>query len=259
MSRSATTSTRAGGTSPSDLLTVPGFGRGPRSRLGWSEPESGIQTDLDLYLLDAGTGAIVANTVVNNIQSGSASEMLDYVNPSAGTKTFKLVIGRFTGGTPRIKVIFNRPSAFTSVQWNTSTLGDIVGPTTYGHNAPLTGASVAATPFDNSDRIEEFSSPRPCALLLGAGARLVACRGNEPVSGEANRLFRYRWCVELVLRRAGRAVPLLRHVRLGAARRGSRCVTTTGPAVPDTSPDPRRSVPRGARSATSIRTWQAPA
>jgi hypothetical protein len=154
------------GVSSSDLLTVPGDSGGGSNgvsvMLGWSQPQFGVTTDFDLYLLNATSGAIVARAIVLNIQSGDASETLDYVNTSQSTAKYRLVIARSRGaGSPRIKVIFPSPSAFTDVQWRTSLGGDIVGPTIYGHNAPLAGASVAATPFDRSDQVELFSSRGP--------------------------------------------------------------------------------------------------
>ncbi len=53
-----------GGTASHDLLTVPGDTTNERNvvsvALGWSQPQFGIATDLDLYLLDQ-AGRIVAN------------------------------------------------------------------------------------------------------------------------------------------------------------------------------------------------------
>ena len=166
------------GTSSTDQLTVPGdadLGENQvRVALGWSEPQFGITTDFDLYLLNS-SGAIAANTIANNIQSGEASEILNFPNTTGSTQNYRLVIARYQKGpaVPRVKVVFNRPSAFTAVQWHPTTGTDIVGPTTYGHNAPLQGASVAATPYDKPDRIEPFSSRGP-ALYCWAPVRGTA-------------------------------------------------------------------------------------
>lgn len=156
------------GISAIDQLTVAGDGSAAardenevRVSLGWSQPQFGITADFDLYLLDQ-SDAIVASAIVPNIRSGMASENLGWVNYTGATQNYRLVIARHAGtAAPRIKVIFGRPSAFTAVQWNVSAGGDIVGPTIYGHNAPLKGASVAATPFYNSNIIETYSSRGP--------------------------------------------------------------------------------------------------
>ena len=86
------------GTSSTDQLTVPGdadLGENQvRVALGWSEPQFGITTDFDLYLLNS-SGAIVANTIANNIQSGEASEILNYPNTTGSTQNYRLVIARY--------------------------------------------------------------------------------------------------------------------------------------------------------------------
>ena len=53
-----------------------------------------------------------------------------------------------TGNTPKFKfVTFSQDTyVYDSVQFPTSSGGDIIGPSTFGHSAPLSGASVGAVP-----------------------------------------------------------------------------------------------------------------
>ena len=134
--------------------------------LGWAQPMNGVTTDLDAYLL--GTGLPVANTPrsedVNTGVGNRPAEVLGYTNQSGATQNLGLVINRYTGngggnsGTPRLKLI---ALDGTPSEYLTSSGGDIVGPTIFGHNGAASAMSTAAVPFDSANTIEPFSSRGP--------------------------------------------------------------------------------------------------
>ncbi|MEZ5205017.1 MAG: fibronectin type III domain-containing protein [Acidimicrobiales bacterium] len=145
-----------------DLLTVNNGGK-LVIKLGYNEPQYEIDTDLDLFLVDTSTNSVVANAYVNNkTSSKQAYELLSYTNSSGAAKTYRLVVGRYRSNSiPQLKLIFLSASGLTSVQWNTTSGGDTVGPTGYGHNMMRGAGSVAAIRYDSTTAPETFSSRGP--------------------------------------------------------------------------------------------------
>jgi len=128
--------------------------------LGWSEPRYGVTTNLDFFLVDTATNAIVESGTDDNGATGLPSEFLFYGGGSSPTR-LRLVIGRRSGtGTPRLKWVSNQ-TRFTAVQWNASSGTDVVGPTIYGHNAAMAAVTVGAVPADDSSAAEPFTSQGP--------------------------------------------------------------------------------------------------
>lgn len=125
--------------------------------LGWSEPQNGITTDLDFCLMNS-TGTTISGCGEDpSIATGMAFEFLNFTG--AGPRN--LVVVRYAGaGTPRLKFISHR-SDLTSVDYATTSGGDIVGPTIFGHNASIPGVTVGAVPYTNSSTLEWFSSWGP--------------------------------------------------------------------------------------------------
>lgn len=149
------------GVDAGDLLTV-GAGGELLIKLGYNEPQYGITTDLDLFLVDNATGSVVASAVLDNVgTSRQAYELLSFTNPSGTTKAYRLVVGRYGGSTPRFKLVFMTADGLTSVQWNTSSGTDVVGPTSYGHNMMRGAGSIAAIRYNTSSAPESFSSRGP--------------------------------------------------------------------------------------------------
>lgn len=130
-----------------------------RYSLGWSEPQNGVTTDLDLCLVDSTSANVYGCAADDNGLTGLASEYSTWDitgNPGAAW-----VIVRFSGtSTPRLKLISHR-SGLTAVEYSTGTGGDIVGPTIFGHNASIPGVTVGAVPFNDSSTLELFSSFGP--------------------------------------------------------------------------------------------------
>lgn len=169
------------GVSNGDTLTVNNGGK-VKFSLGWNEPQLGVTTNLDAYLIDQSTGSVVASSTTNNLSSQNTFEFVSFTNASGVAKNYKVVIGRLAGSaTPRFKFILHRPSGFTAVQWNTSSGGDIIGPTIFGHNANLVAGSIAAVPYYDSATVETYSSRGPTTYCFGpvgfvAAAPLPSCQ-----------------------------------------------------------------------------------
>ena len=131
--------------------------------LGWNEPQFGIATDLDFCVLNHSTGAVIACSAADSILTQKAFEAWSI----SGSGSADLVVARYAGtGTPRFKTISWR-SALTAVEYATGSGGDVVGPTTFGHNASRSGATVAAIPYNNASTLETFSSRGPATYCWG--------------------------------------------------------------------------------------------
>jgi len=183
-----------------NLLTM-NNGASIRMVLGYNEPQFGITTDLDIFLIDSVTGGVVAVSNTDNISSDSTFEMITYTNNTGGARSFRLHVARFSGATPRFKTVMlsGGGTPVTAVQWNTSQLGDVVGPTTFGHNAKINGAAVAAVPYNNSNVAESFTSRGPATYCWGPvdgvvpAAALPVCLTKQidfaATDGAANSFF----------------------------------------------------------------------
>jgi hypothetical protein len=131
--------------------------------LGWNEPQFGITTDLDFCLLNHANGAVLACSIEDSLFFQRAFEAFS----SSLSGSADLVVARYAGAnTPRFKFVSWR-SDLTAVEYPTGSGGDIVGPTTFGHNASRSGATVAAIPFDNANTLETFSSRGPATYCWG--------------------------------------------------------------------------------------------
>ncbi len=131
--------------------------------LGWNEPQFGIQTDLDLFLLNGSGTTRLATSARDSVSEGTAFESLS----GTANGSFQLVVARYAAtGTPRFKINSNR-NTYSFVEYPTSSGGDVVGPTAYGHNVSQAAVAVAAVPYDNAATIETFSSRGPAATCWG--------------------------------------------------------------------------------------------
>jgi hypothetical protein len=153
-----------GGTDNNNLMTIPN-GAVLRTTLGWSEPMFGVGTDLDFFLLDGSSGAVITASLGVNANTATPVEFLGWQNTTGASRQVSLVVARYapTGtGTPRLKTIVHRNPA-TTVEWNGSSVAgtDVAGPTVFGHNAALAGGSIAAIPYNNANTVEAFSSRGP--------------------------------------------------------------------------------------------------
>jgi hypothetical protein len=161
----------SGGASNGETFTL-----GPDASFGldlqWSEPWFGVNTDLDVFLLDSSGNILAGSDDTNPSVSGTQEpvEFFSYANTTGADQTVKLVIARFpsdTPGIPRLKYALIGAAGISNVQFPTSSGGDIVGPAIFGHNGAPGAMSVAAVPFDDSSMVEPFSSRGPVTHYLG--------------------------------------------------------------------------------------------
>ncbi len=178
-----------------DALTQPGFtysdchdfapGSGDDSRadytlanngylaldLQWAQPWGGVGTDLDIVLIDADTGELLgASTDANSGPRGTQEpfEIVGYQNTTGAPENVEVVIARWSGAAnPRLKYVVVQSSDVTSAEYNSSSGGDVVGPTIFGHNGGQNTISVGAVRYNDSTTPESYSSHGPVTYYYG--------------------------------------------------------------------------------------------
>jgi len=139
--------------------------------LQWAEPWNGVLTDLDAVLLTATgkevlTGSVEQNTGVKGTQR--PVEVVQWTNETETAQTVQLAINRFSGLAPRLKfVLMENGRGVSATEYPVSSGGDVVGPTIVGHAGAASAISVAAVPFNNSAKIERYSSRGPVTHYFG--------------------------------------------------------------------------------------------
>jgi len=130
--------------------------------LQWSEPWLGVDTDLDAYLLDL-SGELTALSFEDNIQiSQKPVEILQWENKSGSPRTVQIVVNRYTGTSPRLKLaLLGNGAGVTATEYPRSTGEDVVGPTAFGHVGSASAIAVGAVRFDTSSSPESYSSRGP--------------------------------------------------------------------------------------------------
>jgi hypothetical protein len=137
--------------------------------LQWNEPWEGVTTDLDSFLLDANGNMIAASAEDNVAFSQAPFEFFGWENLSGSQRTVQLVVNRFAGSLPRLKVAFleNGSEDVEAIEYPRSSGTDVVGPTVFGHNGAADAISVGAVPFNDSLAVEEYSSRGPVTHYFG--------------------------------------------------------------------------------------------
>ena len=163
-------------------ISVPN-GRTVKLDLQWAQPWFGVTTDLDSYLVSSG-GTLLASSESFNVHGFPGTteepfEFLSWTNTTGSTQTVHLAINRCDAvcaggpgpdsGTPRLKVVFaeNGGQSIVPTEYTTSSGGDVVGPSIFGHNGAANAVSTAAVPYNNSATPEAFSSRGPTTLYFG--------------------------------------------------------------------------------------------
>jgi len=156
------------GTDNTDTVTVAAGGRLQIS-FGWNEPSYGTATDYDAYLLNSAGAILDASEYENTGPTGISRtfEFLDHTNNTGSTQTYHIVFGRYLGGSPRFKFIMQTASGLSGVQFATSSLGDVVGPTVYGHSAVVGMGTIGAVRYNTMSQPETFSSRGPATYCWG--------------------------------------------------------------------------------------------
>jgi len=162
----------AGGDDDTFGITV-GPGETLRVDLQWAEPWNGVASDLDAFLLEEGgelatsKGAPVIAVDDNVGASQRPFEFLAWKNDGAGQRV-QLVINRFSGGDPRLKfVLIEDGNGVVNTDFPQSSLGDVVGPTIFGHSGAASAIVTGAVRYDDSTKPERFSSRGPVKHYFG--------------------------------------------------------------------------------------------
>lgn len=137
----------------------------------WDDPfytTNGVDTDLDIFLVVAGTNDIVAASFDENVVTQTPVEVLSYTNSSSVTD-YEIIINRFAGPSPqRLKYVdFRGQMTVNEFDTNSSTIN--------GHAAAANAIAVAAAAYFDHSRPESFSSHGTTSILFdAAGNRLPA-------------------------------------------------------------------------------------
>ena len=148
-----------------DAVTVAANG-GFDIDLQWAQPWGHVTTDYDLFVLNA-AGSVVASSDFDQAAVAGAvriSRLRESDRGPADVWDRDREVG--SGPPARLKFVFAGSAGITGVQYNTSTGGDIVGPTIFGHNGAASVGTTGAIPYDNSNTPETYSSRGPVTLYF---------------------------------------------------------------------------------------------
>jgi hypothetical protein len=140
----------------------------------WDQPfytTNGVTTELDMYLVNAATGAVVASAADNTVASQIPNQILFYQNPSYSAQQYDIVICDKQGPSPgRIKYINFGDGLNISFDTYATNSGTIIG-----HAAAAGAMAVAAAPFFDQLQPEPYSSVGEVDILFGpTGNRLAS-------------------------------------------------------------------------------------
>lgn len=140
--------------------------------LQWDDPfftPNGVDTNLDIFLLDPATNQVLDSSIDNNIANQSPVESLNFANTTGATQQFEVVI-RLTAGPAPERFTYHELSGtpFTS-EFATNS------PTVAGHAAAENVRAVGAVNFFDQAVPAQTSSVGPTTILFDAqGNRLPA-------------------------------------------------------------------------------------
>src|SRR5215203_1286705 len=138
--------------------------------LQWAAPWFGVSSDLDAFLLSA-TGELLTGSFEENAGGAGTQrpvEILQWTNASTSAKTVQLAVNRFSGESPRLKLILlQNGGGVSATEYPDSGGGDVVGPAIFGHAGAASAIAVAAVPFNNSAKVERYSSRGPVTHYFG--------------------------------------------------------------------------------------------
>ncbi len=140
-----------------------------RFGLQWAQPQNGVTTNLDLYVINGSTSQVFSSTDVN-ATTGQPFEFVSFTPGNTSAGNYQLVVKRVSGAAnPRLKWVNNDngAGAIAGLEYPASSGGDTVGPTIYGHNGTAGAQTVGAVPFNDSAVIESFSGRGPVTHLFG--------------------------------------------------------------------------------------------
>jgi hypothetical protein len=139
--------------------------------LQWAEPWNGVFTDLDAFLLSPSGNKILTSSVEGNSGLKGTQrplEIVEWTNEAKAPETVQLAINRFSGLSPRLKfILMENGDGVSATEYPVSSGGDVVGPTVAGHAGAASAISVAAVPFNDSAKVEGYSSRGPVTHYFG--------------------------------------------------------------------------------------------
>jgi hypothetical protein len=136
--------------------------------LQWAEPWNGVATNLDAYLLSGSGAQVLTKSTEANLSTQRPVEILQWVNGAGSAQTVQLAINRRVGATPRLKfILLQNGGGVRATEYPKSSGGDVVGPAVFGHAGAESAIAVAAVPYDDSTRVERYSSRGPVTHLFG--------------------------------------------------------------------------------------------
>ena len=138
-------------------ITVPALGTIILS-LQWDDPfytTDGVDTDIDIFLLEGGTNNVVAASFDNNLLNQAPVEIVGFENLENSPLELDVVINLFDGPEPEIikYVNFGNSITFDEFETNSSTIS--------GHPNATNAQAVAAAPFFAPNTPEFFTSIGP--------------------------------------------------------------------------------------------------
>ena len=128
-------------------------------------------SDLDMYLINAATGAVVASSINNNVRTGMPFEELSFNNAVAQTDYDLMILVRTTGSTPvtRLKWVDYGEDFRVALSDTSYNSGTVVG-----HTAATGAIAVGAVPYFDHLTPETFSSFGPVERLFDSGGTRLA-------------------------------------------------------------------------------------
>lgn len=158
--------------------------------LQWAEPWFGVETDLDVFLLNAagepleeevGGESFLVGSTRDNFSTQTPFEFFQWENPGPEQEV-QLAINRCfaacnpsasTTNAPRLKFgMLENGGGVSETEYPESSEGDVVGPTVFGHSGARGAISVAAVPsplfpFFSTGGLEDYSSRGPVTNYFG--------------------------------------------------------------------------------------------
>ena len=130
--------------------------------LGWDEPRGSGVSDLDILLLDAATGRVLARSAdTNGGGSGTQrpAEVVSYRNRTSSTQRVQIVIGRQSAtAPPQLGYVLLNANGIRSTQFHADNSTDSYGATVFGHALLPDVVTVGAVRHDRPDRLAAFAS-----------------------------------------------------------------------------------------------------
>ena len=143
-------------------ITIPAFSTVILS-FQWDDPfytANGVDTDLGIFLLEAGTDNVVASSDNNNILNQQPVEIFGFTNVSSSSQDYDVLITLNEGPEPgRIKYV----NFGTEIIFNEF---DTDSPTVNPHAAATNAQAVAASPYFDPTTPEFFTSVGPSTFLF---------------------------------------------------------------------------------------------